>query len=105
MSGRGTGLEALVSRYGQTDEVDRIRTVLRDGGDISAAGLWGASGALLLTTPAEDAPSIIGALAQSGIACAEIGRVEAGLPAALDAQTGHPLPRPDQDQIGRVYET
>ena len=64
-----------------------------------------ASGALLLTAPEQDAAAIIDALAGSGIACARVGRVEEGPPAALDRQSGSPLPRPDQDEIGRVYET
>jgi hydrogenase maturation factor len=63
-----------------------------------------ASGALLLTAPGEDAPAIIDALAGSGITCVAIGRVEAGPPAAHDARSGRPLPRPDQDEIGRAYE-
>ena len=63
-----------------------------------------ASGALLLTTPERDAAAIIDALAGSGIACTKIGRVEEGPPAVLDKQSSSPLPRPDQDEIGRVYE-
>ncbi|MEN8150078.1 MAG: transcription-repair coupling factor [Planctomycetota bacterium] len=50
MDGRGTGLEALVRRYGRVAEVDRVRTAIRAGGEIAAAGQWGASGALLLAT-------------------------------------------------------
>ena len=63
-----------------------------------------ASGALLLTAPEEDAPRILAALAEAGIACSAIGRVENGPAAALDAGTRRPLPRPDQDEIGHVYE-
>jgi hydrogenase expression/formation protein HypE len=64
-----------------------------------------ASGALLLTSPEEDAPAIIAALARSGIDCVAIGRVETGPPTALDVKNGCLLPRPDQDDIGRAYET
>ncbi|MFL7838970.1 MAG: AIR synthase family protein [Candidatus Promineifilaceae bacterium] len=64
-----------------------------------------ASGALLLTCSADDAPSIITALDESGIPCATIGRVEEGPFAALNMDTGGLLPRPDQDEIGRVYKT
>ena len=64
-----------------------------------------ASGALLLTTPAKDAPAIIAALAEAGIPSAAVGRVEMGPPAVLAVGTGDVLPRPDQDEIGRVYES
>jgi hydrogenase expression/formation protein HypE len=62
-----------------------------------------ASGALLLTAPPEDVPAIIAALSASGIPCAAIGRVKAGQPAVVEAGTIRLLPRPDQDEIGRVY--
>ena len=64
-----------------------------------------ASGALLLTTPPEDAPAIITALVTAGIPCAAIGQVEAGPPAVRGKDTTRLLPRPDQDEIGRVYES
>jgi hydrogenase maturation factor len=63
-----------------------------------------ASGALLLTSPAEDAPAVFTALAAAGIPCAAVGQVEEGPPGVLEAGTASPLPRPDQDEIGRVYE-
>ena len=64
-----------------------------------------ASGALLLTVPLNDAPAIITALTGAGIPCVAIGQVETGPPAVLEAGTDRSLPRPDQDEIGRVYET
>ena len=64
-----------------------------------------ASGALLFTASPGDAPAIIDALAEAGIACSAIGRVESGPAAALEAGTRQALSRPDQDEIGRVYET
>lgn len=65
-----------------------------------------ASGALLLTTAQADAPAIIKALAEAGIDCAIIGRVEAGAPLVWqETRSGRqPLPRPERDEIGRVYE-
>jgi hydrogenase maturation factor len=62
-----------------------------------------ASGALLLTASTEETPRIIAALAEAGIACSAIGRVESGPATALEAGTRQALPRPDQDEIGRVY--
>jgi hydrogenase expression/formation protein HypE len=62
-----------------------------------------ASGALLLTAAAEDVPPITAALHGAEIACTAIGRVEAGPTAVLNARTRRALPRPDQDEIGRVY--
>jgi hydrogenase maturation factor len=65
-----------------------------------------ASGALLLTTAQADAPAIIKALAEAGIDCAIIGRVQAGAPLVWqETGTGRqPLSRPERDEIGRVYE-
>ncbi len=64
-----------------------------------------ASGALLLTVAAGDAPAIISALEEEGIPCAIIGRVAAG-PAEvrLQSTTGQLLPRPERDEIARLYE-
>lgn len=64
-----------------------------------------ASGALLLTAPAEEAPQIHQALEQEGIACDEIGAIEAG-PATVWQETPagrQPLPRPARDEIARLY--
>jgi hydrogenase maturation factor len=65
-----------------------------------------ASGALLLTTARADARAIIKALAEASIDCVPIGRVQAGAPVVWQ-ETGSgclPLPRPERDEIGRVYE-
>jgi hydrogenase maturation factor len=65
-----------------------------------------ASGALLMTARAEDAPSICRALDAEGIQCSEIGSVETG-PPAVGRKTGQglePLPRPERDEIARLFE-
>ena len=56
-----------------------------------------ASGALLLTAPAADAPRVRRALEADGIPCAEIGVVEEG-PAGVN------LPRPERDEIAKAWE-
>lgn len=66
-----------------------------------------ASGALLLTAAAADAPSIRAALETAGIPCAVIGAASEG-PAQVwqtDAGTAERtlLPCPEQDEIGRIY--
>jgi hydrogenase maturation factor len=74
-----------------------------------------ASGALLLTCAARDAQAICQALQAEGIPGSVIGQVEDG-PAAvwqaasagLAAEDGHArrqiFPRPERDEIGKVYE-
>lgn len=65
-----------------------------------------ASGALLFTAPPGDAPAIREALQAGGIDCASIGRVEAG-PSVVRQESGgvqSAFPRPQRDEIGRVYE-
>jgi hydrogenase expression/formation protein HypE len=65
-----------------------------------------ASGALLLTTPPDQAPVILAALAREGIACADIGEVGEG-PAAVHRRIGgkrEPLPWPTQDGVALVFE-
>jgi hydrogenase maturation factor len=62
-----------------------------------------ASGALLLAAPPTAAPAIRAALQEAGIRCALIGEVEAGPAAVLQAHGRALLPRPEQDEIGRVY--
>ncbi len=65
-----------------------------------------ASGALLLTAAADDVPAIISALAEEGIPCATIGRVAAGPPEVRQQSTaGRLLPRPERDEIARIYES
>lgn len=66
-----------------------------------------ASGALLLTTPASEAPQIQQALRAEGILCADIGSVQEGTP-LVSSRSDHgleTLPRPSQDQIGQVFAT
>jgi len=65
-----------------------------------------ASGALLMTAPASEVTGIRLALEQEGISCAEIGLVEAGL-AEVWQMTGAgraQLPRPERDEIARLFE-
>ncbi len=65
-----------------------------------------ASGALLLTTSLEDAPIICRTLQTEGIPCAEIGAVGTGPPQVLQSTSEGliPLPRPERDEIARVFE-
>ena len=65
-----------------------------------------ASGALLLTAPAEDAGQIRHALQLQDILCTEIGVVEASPPAVWHStETGRQkLDRPARDEIARLYE-
>jgi hydrogenase expression/formation protein HypE len=65
-----------------------------------------ASGALLLTASASDAPQIRHALAAAGIACTAIGEVAEGSPAVWRMGTTgrEPFPRPVRDAIAHVYE-
>ena len=59
-----------------------------------------ASGALLIATP--EAGKVIAACAAEGIACAQIGTAQAGEARVVNAATGAPLPRYDQDEIAKV---
>ena len=65
-----------------------------------------ASGSLLLTSLPEDAAAICQVLNAAGIACCEIGRVEEGPGEVLCTHDGIEglLPRPERDEITRVYE-
>lgn len=65
-----------------------------------------ASGALLLTAPADDAHAILQAMHAEGIICAEIGAVENEPPAVFTGKLGARmlLPRPARDEIARLYE-
>lgn len=65
-----------------------------------------ASGALLLTAPADDAGNIRQALEQAGIPCADIGEVHAGAAAVyrVTASGWVPLPWPKRDALARVYD-
>lgn len=65
-----------------------------------------ASGALLLTAAVEDSYSICKALEAEGILCAEIGFVEEG-PASvwnMHSENREKLPRPERDEIARIFE-
>ena len=66
-----------------------------------------ASGALLLTSAAEDADAIRQALEQAGIGCAEIGQVEEGPAGVWHVVEGQsrPYPRPERDSIATVFES
>jgi hydrogenase maturation factor len=64
-----------------------------------------ASGALLITAPPADARAIAAALAEAGIACADIGTVSAGA-AGVERTAGGayaPWPRPACDDIAKAY--
>lgn len=65
-----------------------------------------ASGALLLTTPSEDAPAIQRAVKAAGIPCNVIGYVTEGPGQVWCENRGQTtlLPRPARDEITRVYE-
>lgn len=65
-----------------------------------------ASGALLMAASDTHTPDIIKALQEAGIACAQIGMVEEGPMGVWISQQGQriPLPRPQRDEITRVYE-
>jgi len=63
-----------------------------------------ASGALLMAVHPDDAGRIKTALSTEGIAAFEIGHVENGPAAVVDAMTGQSLPRPIRDEIAKLYE-
>ncbi len=63
-----------------------------------------ASGALLLTVKPGSAAAICAALEREGIPCAQIGRVEEGDWGVWTAH-GEPLPRPERDEITKVFES
>jgi hydrogenase expression/formation protein HypE len=65
-----------------------------------------ASGALLLTTPPEDAAIICSALQDEDIPCVVIGIVESGPPKVLRSTPKGLLllPRPARDEIARLFE-
>lgn len=62
-----------------------------------------ASGALLLTVGADDAPAVRHALVDQGIPCADIGSVTDGAPEVRDP-AGAPWPWPERDGVARVFE-
>ncbi len=62
-----------------------------------------ASGALLLSAAPADVPAIQAAMQAAEIPCAVIGRAEAGA-WGVWTPDGRPLPRPERDEIARLYE-
>lgn len=65
-----------------------------------------ASGALLMTAPADEVSKICRALANEGTLCSEIGSVEEG-PVQVQQSTPEGdrlLPRPERDEIARVFD-
>ena len=66
-----------------------------------------ASGALLLSVAPQDAAAVCAALTTEGIACTQIGTIakgKAGLWRSIDGERKF-WPRPERDEIGKVYET
>jgi hydrogenase expression/formation protein HypE len=65
------------------------------------------SGSLLLTVEKGDASAVCGALTASGIACADIGWVEAGNPVVLQRQNGRRsrLDIPSRDELAKLYDS
>jgi hydrogenase maturation factor len=64
-----------------------------------------ASGALLLTVASYDAPAVKAALDEAGIPCASIGYVTEGPPQVRQPPPAlQLLPRPERDEIARIYE-
>jgi len=63
-----------------------------------------ASGALILCVPAGDSDAVCAALQAEDILCVDIGEVMAGRALVFDTSRGEVLPRPDRDEITRVYE-
>jgi hydrogenase maturation factor len=65
-----------------------------------------ASGALLLTAPADEALRICDSLRDEGVNCSLIGQVESGPSQVLQSipDGRMPLPRPERDEIARIFE-
>ena len=64
-----------------------------------------ASGALLLTVAPYDAQAVSAALDEAGIPCASIGYVTEGPPQVRQSSPAlQLLPRPERDEIARIYE-
>lgn len=101
---------AAASRVGLRVEREAI-AILPEGDELCRAlGLDPlgtiASGALLLTLGARDAPSVVEALTEAGIACRRIGAVVAREEGVVLVEGGKPRPMPvfPQDEIGRLFE-
>lgn len=109
--GLATGLHELALASGIGLEIDAEQVpVLPETAALCAefgldpAGLI-ASGALLIAAPAEEAPAILAALHQAGIAAHIIGRVlpaEAGL-WLREGPERRPLPTFERDEIARLF--
>ena len=65
-----------------------------------------ASGALLLTAPADEAARICRSLRDEGVNCSVIGQVEMGSPQVLQSTADGrvSLIRPERDEIARIFE-
>lgn len=106
--GLATGLWEMAEASGTRFVADPSAALLEAAGKICAAvgvdplGAI-ASGALLLAVHPEDADAVTTALAAEGIAAHAIGRVEAGDVGVL-TMDGQPLPRPERDEIARLFE-
>ncbi len=108
--GLATGLWEMAEVASKRLLVDPSAAVLEDGRALCAAVRIDplaaiASGALLLAVHADDAEAIVRALGEAGIAGHIIGRVEEGPAEVIDLRGGpHPLPRPQRDEIARLFE-
>lgn len=106
--GLANGLWEMAEASGKCLRVDPSAAIDRDGNALCAAlGLDPlgaiASGALLISAPAADAPAVRRALESEGIAAFEVGTVEDGVPSVIDG-SGKPLSRPARDEIARLFE-
>jgi hydrogenase maturation factor len=66
-----------------------------------------ASGALLLAVKPQDAAAVCAALMEADILCSHIGSIaagQAGLWKSSGSENPQPWPRPERDEIGKVYE-
>ena len=63
------------------------------------------SGALLITSPPDESKRISKSLIEAGIDCSDIGVVRTGKPEVFDSAYGEfaELPRPDRDEIARLF--
>jgi hydrogenase maturation factor len=106
--GLSTGLWEMAEASSTRLIVDPAPAILDDGWrlcDLMGLDPLGAiaSGALLMSVAAPDAPAITAALHAANIAAYQIGHVEAG-PAAVLLANSQPLHRPARDEIARLFE-
>ncbi len=85
-------ISEIAEKICQVFEIDPLATI--------------ASGALLLTTPPDQVDGIMQELENEGITCAEIGCVVAGNAQVLQTtpKGRQMLPRPERDEIARLFE-